>query len=73
MKIAQKLLLFILLASFSAIGQQKITLEEIWDGAFRKQGMTALEAMKNTNQYTVLNSDRDTKISQIELYDFAKH
>jgi len=71
MKIAQKLLLFILLASFSAIGQQKITLEEIWDGAFRKQGMTALEAMKNTNQYTVLNSDRDTKISQIELYDFA--
>ncbi|KGO95299.1 peptidase S9 [Flavobacterium enshiense DK69] len=59
------------LASFSAMAQQKITLEEIWGGAFRTQGMTALEAMKNTNQYTVLNFDRATKSSQIDLYDFA--
>jgi dipeptidyl-peptidase-4 len=55
----------------SAVAQQKITLEEIWGGAFRTQGMTALEAMKNTNQYTVLNFDRATKSSQIDLYDFA--
>jgi dipeptidyl-peptidase 4 len=27
--------------------------------------------MKNTNQYTVLNSDRATKSQQIDLYDFA--
>lgn len=71
MKIAQKLLLFVLLASFSAIGQQKITLEEIWGGAFRTQGMTELEALKNTNQYTVLNFDKATKSMQIDLYDFA--
>ena len=71
MKIAQKLLLLALLASFSVVGQQKITLEEIWSGAFRAQGMTALEAMKNTNQYTVLNSDRASNSSQIDLYDFA--
>lgn len=61
----------LLLASFSAIAQQKITLEEIWGGAFRTQGMTALEAMKNSNQYTVLNFDRASKTSQIDLYDFA--
>ncbi|MCL9806523.1 S9 family peptidase [Flavobacterium amniphilum] len=61
----------LVLASFSAIGQQKLTLEEIWGGAFRTQGMTALEAMKNTNQYTVLNFDRASKTSQIDLYDFA--
>ncbi len=71
MKIAQKLLLLVLFASFSAIGQQKITLEEIWGGAFRTQGMTELEALKNTNQYTVLNFDRASKTSQIDLYDFA--
>ncbi|TGD57345.1 S9 family peptidase [Flavobacterium humi] len=71
MKIVQKLLLFLLFASFSAIGQQKITLEEIWSGAFRTQGMTELEAMKNTNQYTVLNADRASNSSQIDLYDFA--
>ena len=71
MKIVQKLLLLLLFASFSAIGQQKITLEEIWSGAFRTQGMTELEAMKNTNQYTVLNADRASNSSQIDLYDFA--
>ncbi|ESU26783.1 Xaa-Pro dipeptidyl-peptidase [Flavobacterium saliperosum S13] len=61
----------LVLTSFSAVAQQKITLEEIWGGAFRTKGMTALEAMKNTNQYTVLNFDRATKSSQIDLYDFA--
>lgn len=66
-----KCLFLLVLTSFSALAQQKITLEEIWGGAFRTQGMTALEAMKNTNQYTVLNFDRATKSSQIDLYDFA--
>jgi dipeptidyl-peptidase-4 len=71
MKNITKCLFLLLLTSMSAVAQQKITLEEIWGGAFRTQGMTALEAMKNTNQYTVLNFDRATKSSQIDLYDFA--
>jgi len=71
MKNSIKCLFLLVLTSFSAVAQQKITLEEIWGGAFRTQGMTALEAMKNTNQYTVLNFDRPTKSSQIDLYDFA--
>nr|WP_294935958.1 S9 family peptidase [uncultured Flavobacterium sp.] len=71
MKNITKCLFLLLLTSLSAVAQQKITLEEIWGGAFRTQGMTALEAMKNTNQYTVLNFDRATKSSQIDLYDFA--
>lgn len=53
------------------LAQKQLTLEEIWTGAFRAQGMTALEAMKNTNQYTVLDFDRASKSSQINLYDFA--
>ncbi|OWP84170.1 S9 family peptidase [Flavobacterium davisii] len=63
--------LFLFLVSFSTIAQKQISLEEIWSGAFRAQSMTALEAMKNTNQYTVLDSDRTSKSSQINLYDFA--
>lgn len=53
------------------LAQKQLTLDEIWTGAFRAQGMTALEAMKNTNQYTVLDFDRGTKSSQINLFDFA--
>ena len=71
MKLAIKFLVLVLLTSFSVTGQQKLTLEEIWGGAFRTKGMDELQAMKNTNQYTVLNFDRATKSMQIDLYDYA--
>ena len=71
MKKYSLLLLLLILNSLSILAQQKITLEEIWGGAFRTKGMDALSAMKNTNQYTVLNFDRSTKSYQIDLYDFA--
>ena len=60
-----------LINSLSVVSQQKITLEEIWGGAFRTKGMDELNAMKNTNQYTVLNFDRASKNYQIDLHDFA--
>ncbi|MCL9809319.1 S9 family peptidase [Flavobacterium luminosum] len=63
--------MFFVIASISAFGQQQLTLEEIWGGAFRAKGMEELNAMKNTNQYTVLNFDRKTNSAQIDLYDFA--
>lgn len=69
-KYSLAILLFVV-SSLSVVGQQKITLEEIWCGAFRTKGMDALNAMKNTNQYTVLNFDRSTRSYQIDLYDFA--
>ena len=70
MKSIQLVVLFV--ATFlSATAQQKITVEEIYTGAFRGKGMDALQSMKNTNQYTVLNSDRTTRSQQIDLYDFA--
>jgi dipeptidyl-peptidase-4 len=64
-------LLLWLASSVSVVAQQKITLDEIWGGAFRTKGMDELNAMKNTNQYTVLNFDRTTRSFQIDLYDFA--
>ncbi|WP_298393826.1 S9 family peptidase [Flavobacterium sp.] len=70
MKITKIITLF-LLTTFSVVAQQKISVEEIYTGAFRAKGMDALQSMKNTNQYTVLNSDRATRSQQIDLYDFA--
>lgn len=67
----KKSLFLFLLVTLSATAQQKITLEEIWGGAFRTQGMDELQALKNTNQYTVLNFDRGSRSMQIDLYDYA--
>lgn len=71
MKYFNKALFLFLLASLPVLGQQKLTLEEIWSGAFRTKGMDELQSMKNTNQYTVLNYNRSTGAGQIDLYDFA--
>jgi dipeptidyl-peptidase 4 len=70
MKLKVTLLLFVAI-SFATIAQQKISVEEIYTGAFRSKGMDELQSMKNTNQYTVLNFDRATESMQIDLYDFA--
>lgn len=66
-----KITLLFLLLSFTVVGQQKITIDEIFSGAFRTKGMDALTSMSNTNQYTVLDMDRATKSMKIDLYDFA--
>jgi dipeptidyl-peptidase-4 len=70
MKSNQFIIVF-LLSCFSIVAQQKISVEEIYSGAFRTQSMDALQSMKNSNQYTVLNFDRSARSSQIDLYDFA--
>ena len=67
-----KIVLFLFLsATVPAVAQQQITLEEIWGGAFRTKGMDDLQAMENTNQYTVLNANYQAQAFQIDLYDFA--
>ena len=70
MKSNQFIIVF-LLSCFLISAQQKISVEEIYMGAFRTQGMDELKSMKNTNQYTVLNFDGSSRSSQIDLYDFA--
>ncbi|WP_353083730.1 S9 family peptidase [Flavobacterium sp.] len=66
-----KIFSLLLLTSFSLLAQQKISIEEIYTGAFRAKAMDELQALKNSNQYTVLNTDRSTRSQQIELYDYA--
>ena len=66
-----KIAFFFLVLTQVTFSQQKISVEEIYSGAFRSKGMDELQAMKNTNQYTVLNSNRATKSQQIDVFDFA--
>ena len=67
----QKITILLLFVICNLFAQQKITVEEIYSGAFRAKGMDELQALKNTNQYTVLNFDKATKSQQIDLYDYA--
>ncbi|MDG3584061.1 S9 family peptidase [Galbibacter pacificus] len=64
------ILLFVGLISLTTAQNQKITLEEIWGGAFRTEGMDVLHSMKNGKQYTVLNFDRTAKSSSIDKYNY---
>jgi len=67
----KKSLFFFLLAAMPAVAQQKITLPEIWGGAFRAKAMDELRAMENSNEYTVLNANYNAGTATIDLYDFA--
>lgn len=54
----------------SVLAQQKITVEDIYKGAFKAKGMDELQSMSNTNQYAVLNMPSRESF-QVDLYDFA--
>jgi len=48
-----------------------ITLEDIWkDGTFRTERMDVLHSLKNGRQYSVLNFDRVTRSTSIEIFDY---
>lgn len=67
----RKITFLFLLLSLCIFGQQKITVEAIFNGEFSAKGMDKLQSMQNTNQYTVLNYDRTSRNMQIDLFDFA--
>ena len=59
--------LFILTATSQT---NSISLDQIWDGTFRTEGMTALHSMNNGQHYSVLNFDRSSRSTSIDLYDY---
>ncbi|MGV3460370.1 MAG: S9 family peptidase [Flavobacterium sp.] len=71
MKYIKSAVFLFLFTALTASAQQQITLQEIWGGAFRTQGMDEFQSMKNTNQYTVLNYNRNTNAATVDLYDYA--
>lgn len=71
MKILRILSLFCFLASTFLTAQNKeFTLDEIWSGTFRTEGLDALHSMNNGQQYSVLNFDRASATTTIDIYDY---
>ncbi|WOD44385.1 S9 family peptidase [Hwangdonia lutea] len=67
-----RLPLFICLFTTLILSAQtkQITLNEIWDGTFSTKRMDVLHSMKNGQQYSVLNFDRNTRSTSIDIYDY---
>ncbi|WP_298554662.1 S9 family peptidase [uncultured Algibacter sp.] len=56
---------------FLSAQSNKITLEDIWkDGTFRTERMDVLHSMNNGQQYSVLNFNRESKSTSIDIYDY---
>lgn len=70
MRKASFILFIALLCSQFIISQKTVTLEDIWGGAFRTEGMDVLRSMKNGKQYTVLNYARNPRTSTIDKYNY---
>jgi dipeptidyl-peptidase-4 len=66
-----KITFVFLLFCFTFFGQQKITIEAIFNGEFRAKGMDELQSLQNTNHYTVLNYDGASRSMRIDLFDFS--
>ena len=64
-------LCFIGFLSQTTAQKKKITLEEIWGGAFRTEQLDVLRSMKNGEQYTILNFNRGDGTSSLDKYDYA--
>ncbi|RMA66483.1 S9 family peptidase [Ulvibacter antarcticus] len=69
--ILTRILVLFLTASTTLLAQQKnITLEEIWGGSFRTEGLDVLRSLKNGEEYSVLNYDQTAKASTVDVYDY---
>jgi dipeptidyl-peptidase-4 len=64
------LLLFIATISTSVAQQKEITLEDIWGGTFRTERLDVLRSLNNGKEYSVLNYDRNQKVSTVDVYDY---
>jgi len=57
--------------SVASTQDKKITLEEIWGGAFQADYMDVLRSMKDGKHYTILNRTRNPRGTQIDKYEYA--
>lgn len=61
-----------LVLSLSCIGfsQEKISIDNLYDGTFRGEYLDQIHSMKDGNHYTVLNFDRKTRSSSLDQYSY---
>ncbi|WGK65368.1 S9 family peptidase [Croceiramulus getboli] len=64
---------FLLSATATATAQlQEITLEDIWkDNTFRSEYLDRLHSLNNGKEYAVMNFDRNTRNSTVDIFDYA--
>lgn len=66
-----RLLAFFLFVSTLVSAQKKeVSLEEIWDGTFRQEYLESLQSLQNGKEYVVLNYDRKTGNTSIDVYSY---
>ncbi|WP_026935263.1 S9 family peptidase [Christiangramia echinicola] len=71
MKFPAILVAFILAASSVLTAQKKeVSLEEIWSGTFRQERLQSLQSLDNGEEYVILNRDRKTGSSSIDVYSY---
>jgi dipeptidyl-peptidase-4 len=63
-------LISLFLTTILSAQTKDITLESIWNGDFRTERMDVLHSMANGQQYAVLNFDRETGSTFIDIYDY---
>ena len=72
MKKSHFLLLFIIGALPTIFAQtKKITIEDIYQGTFRTEGLDALRSLNNGTQYTILNFNHADYTSNIDVYEYS--
>jgi len=63
--------IFLFLSSYAGVAQnQQLTLEAIWGGQFRTEGIQSLHALNNGKQYSVLNFERSSRNTTIDVYNY---
>ncbi|MEO1012408.1 MAG: DPP IV N-terminal domain-containing protein, partial [Bacteroidota bacterium] len=55
----------------TVLAQKTISIEEIYSGTFRTQGLDVLRSLNNGEQYTVLNFHRSDQSTSIDSYDYS--
>jgi len=71
MKFPKILVAFILATSSVLTAQQKeVSLDEIWSGTFREERLQSLQSLNNGEEYVVLNKDRESGASSIDVYSY---
>lgn len=71
MKLTYRFIAFFLTASTILTAQKKeLTLEDIYGGTFRQERLESLQSLNNGEEYVVLNYDRSSGTSGIDVYSY---
>ncbi|WP_062056730.1 S9 family peptidase [Aquimarina longa] len=71
MKITKLFFTITFFIAFAVTAQNKtFTLDEIWGGAFRTEGLQSLHSMNNGKEYAVMEMDQASGATNIEVYTY---